>query len=101
MTDPDVLAHAERPHPRPRQYAAVAAVLLVVTAAEVAIYYVPQMRPVLVPSLLTLSAAKFSLVAMFYMHLKTDDRVFSWLFLTPLVIAGLVILALMTLFHVF
>ena len=89
------------PHPGAKEYLAIAVVLTVITAVEVAIFYVPQMKPVLVPSLLTLSALKFSLVAMFYMHLKFDHRLFSWLFVVPMVIAAAVILALMKLFGVF
>jgi cytochrome c oxidase subunit 4 len=76
-------------------------VLTVITAIEVAIFYVPQMKPVLVPSLLVLSALKFGLVAMFYMHLKFDHRLFSWLFFVPMAIAAAVIVALMKLFGVF
>ena len=89
------------PHPGAKEYLAIAVVLTVITVVEVAIFYVPQMKPVLVPSLLTLSALKFSLVAMFYMHLKFDHRLFSWLFVVPMVIAAAVILALMKLFGVF
>ena len=63
-----------------------------------AIFYIPQMHPVLVPSLLTLSALKFTMVAMFYMHLKFDHRIFSWLFVVPMIIATFVILALLRLF---
>jgi heme/copper-type cytochrome/quinol oxidase subunit 4 len=44
--------------------------------------------------LLTLSAAKFALVAMFYMHLKQDSRLFTGVFVFPLIIAAVVILAL-------
>ena len=40
------------------------------------------MKPVLVPTLLTLSAVKFAMVAMWYMHLKFDhvgcSRGCSW-----------------------
>jgi hypothetical protein len=51
-----------------------------------------------VPTLLTLSAVKFALVAMFYMHLKFDSRIFSWLFVVPMILAAAVILALLKLF---
>ena len=97
-------AHAggsEHAHPGGKEYLAIAVVLTVITAIEVAIFYIPAMKPVLVPSLLTLSALKFALVAMFYMHLKFDHRLFSWLFVVPMLLAGLVILALMKLFGVF
>ena len=91
----------EHAHPGAKEYLAIAVVLTVITAVEVAIFYIPRMKPVLVPSLLTLSALKFSLVAMFYMHLKFDHRLFSWLFVVPMALAAAVIVALMKLFGVF
>jgi cytochrome c oxidase subunit 4 len=89
---------AEHAHPGAKEYLAIATVLTVITAIEVAAFYIPAFKPVLVPVLLTLSALKFALVAMFYMHLKFDHRIFSWLFVTPMVIAALVIIALLKLF---
>ena len=87
-------------HPGAKEYLAIAVVLTVITAIEVAVFYIPGMRPVLVPVLLTMSALKFTLVAMFYMHLKFDHRLFSWLFVIPMALAIVVILALMRLFGV-
>jgi cytochrome c oxidase subunit 4 len=40
-----------------------------------------------VPLLLIMSAAKFVIVVMFYMHLKYDHRLFRALFTGPLTIA--------------
>ena len=91
------VAH-ESGHPGARQYLGIATVLTVLTAIEVAVYYVRAMRPVLVPSLLVLSALKFALVALFYMHLKFDSRLFTWLFVIPLCVAGIVVVALLWLF---
>ena len=94
--------HAKgHPHPGAKEYLAIAVILTVITALEVAIFYIPRMHAILVPSLLTLSALKFALVAMFYMHLKFDHKLFSWLFVVPMAIAAGVILALMKLFGVF
>jgi cytochrome c oxidase subunit IV len=93
-------AGAHGAHPGARQYLAVAAVLLIITVLEVAIFYVPALHPIMVPALLTLSVAKFVLVAMFYMHLKSDSRIYTWLFAAPLLIAIVIIIALMLLFHV-
>jgi hypothetical protein len=45
--------------------------------------------------LLVLSAAKFTLVVMFYMHLKADSPVFTFLFGAPLVLATVVMVALL------
>jgi len=100
MTEPNE-PHAkskEHAHPGAKEYLAIATVLTVLTAIEVAVFYVPSMKPMLVPTLLTLSAVKFALVAMFYMHLKFDHRLFSWLFVLPMILATLVILALLKLF---
>ena len=91
-------APGEHPHPGAKEYLAIAVVLTVVTAIEVAVFYIPSMKPVLVPTLLVLSAFKFALVAMFYMHLKFDHRLFSWLFVVPMALAALVIIALLKLF---
>ena len=44
-----------------------------------------------------LSAVKFALVAMFYMHLKQDNRLFSGVFVFPLIIATVIIVALIVL----
>ena len=92
------LAPGEHPHPQSGTYLRIATVLTVLTAIEVAIFYMPAMKPWLVPLLLFLSALKFGLVAMFYMHLKFDSPVFTWLFVFPMAIAAAVILALMLLF---
>jgi hypothetical protein len=51
-----------------------------------------------VPLLLILSAAKFALVAMFYMHLRYDGTVVSSIFIFPLAIATFLLVALVLLF---
>ena len=56
-----------------------------------------QIRPFFIPLLLLLSAVKFALVAMYYMHLKNDSKLFSGVFVFPLIIATIVILALVAL----
>lgn len=85
-------------HPKVSTYLAVFAVLTVITIVEVGVFYVPSFRPILAPTLLILSAAKFSLVVMFYMHLKQDNRLFTWIFSLPLLIAAAVMIALLFLF---
>src|SRR5262249_4556820 len=46
---------AEHAHPGAKEYLGIAVILTVITAIEVAVYYVPAMRPMLVPTLLVLS----------------------------------------------
>ena len=91
----------EHAHPQPLEYIKIAVVLSIITAIEVAIVDTPFMRPIIVPSLLILSALKFSMVVMWYMHLKFDDRLFSGLFVSMLSLAAVVLLALLALFRVF
>jgi cytochrome c oxidase subunit IV len=99
--------HGEHAHPTAGLYAKVGLVLFVLTALEVGLYEItygghagPSARaimPFFVPLLLLLSAAKFALVAMFYMHLKQDSKLFSGLFVFPLIIAIVIIVGLMLL----
>ena len=100
MTDQDDLAakSSEHAHPGAKEYLGIAVILTVITAVEVAVYYVPALRVGLVPILLTLSALKFALVAMFYMHLKFDARLFSWLFIVPMCVMSVIIIMLLRLF---
>jgi len=94
----------EHAHPTWSTYWKVALILGLITAGEVWAYYVPSFvaSRAFVPTLLILSALKFVIVVMFYMHLKYDHRLFRVLFTGPLMIAALTLLALMFLFgHLF
>jgi cytochrome c oxidase subunit IV len=85
--------HAEEHHPSPRQYVKVAIVLFIVTALEVAIYYIPAInsRPALLVSLLIVFGIfKFSLVVLWFMHLKFDSPLFKRLFVTGIAFAVIV-----------
>ncbi len=92
-------AHIEQlHHPGATTYLIVAAFLVILTAMEVTVFYVHALRPVLVPLLLILSAAKFALVAMFYMHLRYDGTLVSSIFIFPLAIATFLLVSLVLLF---
>ncbi|HEV8641355.1 MAG TPA: cytochrome C oxidase subunit IV family protein [Methylomirabilota bacterium] len=88
---------AERGHATVGTYLRVAVLLAVITALEVGLIYIRQLTPILVPLLVVMSAAKFSLVVLFFMHLRYDARVLSTLFVGPLIIATGLAVALMTL----
>jgi len=92
--------HGHGGHASPGFYWAIGALLTVITAVEVAVFYIPALHPVLVPVLLTLSAAKFAMVVMFFMHLKFDSKIYSGLFLAGMVLASFMMVALVILFHV-
>jgi heme/copper-type cytochrome/quinol oxidase subunit 4 len=82
----------------PRTYLVVAVFLVAITVMEVWVFYIPALARVLVPILLVLSACKFALVAMFYMHLRFDHAWFSYVFVGPIVIAAGLALTLLWLF---
>jgi cytochrome c oxidase subunit 4 len=85
-------------HPGAATYLIIAAFLIVLTVMEITVFYVHPLRPVLVPVLLVLAAAKFALVAMFYMHLKYDGWLLSAIFMFPLIAAMILLAALIMLF---
>jgi cytochrome c oxidase subunit IV len=78
---------AEEHHPGPKAYVKVAVILAVITAMEVIIYYIEAARGILVPALIFFSVIKFALVALNFMHLKFDSRIFRRLFITGIALA--------------
>ncbi len=93
-------AGIEHAHPTWSTYWKVAVILTAITAIEVWVYYIPSFvaSRAFVPLLLIMSAIKFLIVVMFYMHLKYDHRLFRALFTGPLIVAVVTIIALMFLF---
>ena len=104
-------AHGEHVHASAGKYIQIAVVLFALTALEVLLYEacfghlkesVPALAsslgPYFVELLLLLSAFKFWLVAMFYMHLKFDMKVLTWVFGFSLALAVVIISALILLF---
>jgi cytochrome c oxidase subunit 4 len=78
-------------------YLKVAAILTVITALEFGVIYIRALTPILVPLLLVMSAAKFALVVLFFMHLRYDSRALAFLFTGPLAIAIVLVVAITTL----
>ena len=104
-TNADIDVHAMgevHEHPTWKQYKWVAIILTVITILEVWVYYTSFAKsPLFVPVLLIMSAAKFAIVVLFYMHLKYDHRLFKALFSGPLIIAMSTLIALLFLFGKF
>ena len=90
---------SEQAHATTGTYLRVAAILVMITFIEVGVFYVPAFQSALVPVLLALSALKFALVVMFYMHLKFDNRFFAFLFGGPLLLALGVAVSLLFIFY--
>ena len=74
-------------HPSPKEYVRIAVILAIITAAEVAIYYISALESVLVPLLLLFAVVKFVMVALWFMHLRFDSKLFRRLFVTGIVFA--------------
>jgi cytochrome c oxidase subunit 4 len=91
MTQDAVAAEAHglsEHHPGPGEYVKIAIILAIVTAIEVGAYYITAL-PVRVFSamLLVMMVFKFSLVVLWFMHLRFDSHLFRRLFVTGIVLA--------------
>jgi len=93
--------HHNTEHPSSLKYVVIALILSVVTAIEVAVVYIEALSALLLPILLILSVGKFIVVVGYYMHLKFDNKFFTILFGSGLILAIYVLCALMLLFGVF
>lgn len=89
----------EHAHPSNGFYWLIGAILAVVTFVEVAIFYIEAFEAVEAPLLVILSAAKVVLVVMFFMHLKMDSKVFTWVFLAGVVLATFMVAAMVVIYH--
>ncbi|HEY0517844.1 MAG TPA: cytochrome C oxidase subunit IV family protein [Ilumatobacteraceae bacterium] len=89
--------HAHKPN---SFYIKVAAALAVITGVEVGLYYL-DLGKLYLPVLLVLMAVKFLTVVSLFMHLKFDNKIFSWLFYTGLGLAVFVYVAALMTFRFF
>jgi caa(3)-type oxidase subunit IV len=72
----------EKPVRKHPNYVLVFIVLALITTVEVAVTQLPLPRaPILIP----LSIIKAALVAMYYMHLRSDRRIFTFVFVLGMV----------------
>ena len=86
----------EAPRKSRLSYVGVFIILVILTGIEVAVTYLPVPR---VPILIPLSLAKASLVALFYMHLKTDKQPLALIFAMGLFIGIGLMLAMIAIYH--
>ena len=82
------------------QYVIIALILAAITGLEVLVSYI-DIGPLFLPVLLILMAIKFVTVVSFFMHLKFDNKIFSWMFYSGLFLAIFVYAAAMATFHFF
>lgn len=98
------IVHDQHTHPGNGFYAVIGVILLALTGLEV-LGYLGEQNGTLGPGMaavviLALSAAKFLLVVMMYMHLKFDHKLFTGIFVFPALLGTLVIVAMILLFDV-
>ena len=86
-------------HPSLNAYVRIAIMLGIITAIEVAIYYIPALEGVLVPLLIALSAIKFVVVVGYFMHLKFDDKLLTGIFGAALIISIIMFIGLWVVMH--
>ncbi len=81
-------------------YVRIALILAAITALEVATYYV-DFGALFLPSLLLMMAVKFYIVVSFFMHLRYENKLFSWVFYAGLYLAMIVYGIFLATFHFF
>lgn len=92
-----------KPHPSPRQYVLIAVVLVIITGLEVGASYLDGdvNSNLLIIVLAVMAAVKFFLVVSWYMHLRTDLKIFRRMFIVGLMLAGAVYMIALTSLRIF
>jgi cytochrome c oxidase subunit 4 len=100
QTEPQAVAQEPElaVHPGPKQYVMVAIWLALATAIEVAWYYIDVPHALFVSLLLALAFVKFSLVVLWFMHLRFDSPIFRRLFVTGVILAITVYVIVLVIF---
>lgn len=84
--------------PSTRDYVMVGVTLFVLTVAEVAVLFIPALKPVVVWLLVGLSVWKFLLVILVFMHLRFDSKVYTGFFYAGLGLAVIITVAIVVMF---
>lgn len=90
-----------RPHPSVFQYVVIAVVLCVITALKVTVSYSKGTLPrgLIILLLIVFAVIKFGLVALWYMHLRTDRPIYMRFFAFGIVAAIILYTAVLATFH--
>jgi cytochrome c oxidase subunit 4 len=102
--DHDIVDHDDHDHPTDGFFWKIGAILALLTAAEVStIWWVDWGIPGRLThiTLLAMMSVKFVMVAMYFMHLKYDQKLLRTVFFFGLILAGLVYLAGMSAMVIF
>jgi cytochrome c oxidase subunit 4 len=89
-------------HPSDRSYVGIALILALITAAEVGTFYMEdELGSILIPALLVMMVVKFAMVAGWFMHLRFDSNLFTRMFVSGVLLAVGVYLAMLATFQFF
>lgn len=86
------MATAAHKHPN---YMAIFWWLAILTVIELAVVFLPLTKVTIAVLLCALALAKAALVAAYFMHLRFETKTLTWIAVTPVVIAVLLIFVLM------
>jgi cytochrome c oxidase subunit 4 len=101
LTDPYEEHAPHKEHPAAKEYIRIGIILGVLTALEVASYYVDVSTSVLIPTLFVLAFVKFTMVVLWFMHLKFDNRRYARFFVMGLAGAFTLYLIVLITFRAF
>jgi len=87
----EALAHtAEHEHAHPN-YMAVFWSLFIITVAEVGVTYISMSQALMVIILLAMAFAKAIMVALYFMHLKYDNKILMIIAAVPVILAAIAV----------
>ena len=86
------MEHAHKEHPK---YMKIFWILLVLTVAEVAVVYMPLPKLVIALLLIGMACSKALYVALYFMHLKFEQRTLMIIALTPFIICVFLVFMLL------
>ena len=81
------MSQAHEKHPSDKEYIKIALILGAITAAEVAVVYISSLKSLIRPILSVMMVVKFAMVALWFMHLKFDSKIFRRFFLLGIILA--------------
>ncbi|WP_436793902.1 cytochrome C oxidase subunit IV family protein [Actinospongicola halichondriae] len=103
----DTHADEHHDHPSDAMYWKIGGILGVLTLLEVGTYFITDdpyshdLAPLLIGGLLALMVIKFITIISFFMHLKFDNRLFRFVFVSGLILAVCVYLVVLSTFAYF
>ncbi len=86
------MEHAHKEHPK---YMRIFWILLVLTIAEVAVVYLPFPKVVTTLLLIGMACTKAAYVALYFMHLKFEQKTLTAIALTPFIICVFLVFMLL------